>query len=690
MHRLAVALLLLPACALGQAKLLANYAISARLNPSDKSVTGHETLVWTNDSQDEITELQFHLYMNAFKNSRSTFLKESGGQLRNDRMQKDSWGYIDVKSMRIAGGADLTKSMQFIAPDDHNADDRTAIRVPLPQPVAPGRQIQLEIDFYTKFPHVYARAGYHGDFFLGGQWFPKIGVWEKAGMRYASTSQWNCHQYHATTEFYADYGKYAVDLTVPSNFVVGATGVQKSERKNNDGTTTHSFYQENVHDFAWTAQPQYLRFVRTFDADREVTAPELTDITRMLGVSHAEARLSNVQMILLLQPEHADQMERHFRAAANAIKYFGLWYGSYPHATLTIVDPPSGAGGAEGMEYPTFITAGTSWLVAKNDGNPEEVIVHEFGHQFWQGLVGSNEFEEAWMDEGFNTYSTGKVLDKVYGPRTAPLRLASVPLSFFMGLPVATADEIDRSAYLAMPKADDLWRRGWEYETLISYGINSYMRTGLMMSTLEKTLGEPVMAKVMRTYQQRWRYGHPAAPDFINVVNTVSGKDMNWFFQQFLYSSNVADYAVADAASEPERADSGVLDDSGQHKVVTSEQASKIDEQKAKSKKENFRTKITIRREGEAIYPVDILIRFENGETERRQWDGRYRWVKYELVKPSKLASVVVDPDHKLVLDANWSNNSHVMKPQSSTTVKWSASVLFWIQQLLQTLAMLA
>jgi Peptidase family M1 domain len=690
MYKWVFTILLFPVCAFAQAKLLANYNLSARLNPTDKSVTGHETLLWKNDSQDTIPELQFHLYMNAFKNTKSTFIRESGGELRGDRLKKDSWGYLDIQRMQIAGGADLTKSIRFIAPDDGNADDQTVIRVPLPNPVAAGGQIQLEIDFYTVFPHVYARAGYHGDFFLGGQWFPKIGVWEKAGMRYATTPGWNCHQYHATSEFYADYGRYAVDLTVPSNFVVGATGVQKNEQKNTDGTTTYSFYQENVHDFAWTAQPTYLRFVRTFEAEREVSPSELTDTARMLGISHEDARLSNVQMILLLQPEHSGQVERHFRATANAIKYFGLWYGRYPHATITVVDPPAGAGGADGMEYPTFITAGTSWLIGKNDGTPEEVIVHEFGHQFWQGLVGNNEFEEAWMDEGFNTFSTGKVMDLAYGRRNIPFYLAGVPLSLFIKPPTIGSDEMDRTVYLILPKADDLARRAWQYQNFESYGINSYMRTGAMLRTLENTLGEATMTKVMRTYQQRWRYDHPAFPDFINVVNQVSGKDMTWFFQQFVYSSNIVDYAVAEATSEVERAPAGIIDQGPGHKTVRVEDAAKIDKEKAKNKKETFRTKITIRREGEAIYPVDILARFENGETERRQWDGQYRWVKYEFLKPSKLESVVVDPEHKLVLDADWSNNSYVVKPKSGTTVKWSSSILFWVQQMLQTLSLLA
>src|SRR3974377_626566 len=114
------AYILLPVCAFAQAKLIANYNLSPPRNPDDKSVTGRETLVWKNDSQDTIPDLQFHLYMNAFKNTRSTFIRESGGELRGDHFQKDSWGYIDIKRMQIAGGAGLTKTIPFIPPDDGN------------------------------------------------------------------------------------------------------------------------------------------------------------------------------------------------------------------------------------------------------------------------------------------------------------------------------------------------------------------------------------------------------------------------------------------------------------------------------------------------------------------------------------------------------------------------------------------
>ncbi len=684
MHRLLIAALL-PVCAFAQANNIANYDLTARLDPVKKTVEGHETLRWTNISTEPVAELQFHLYMNAFRNEKSTFMKESGGQLRGDRSHNDSWGWIDVKSLRT-GGADLTKSIQFIAPDDGNADDRTVIRVPLPKPLGPGQEIALDIDFHTQLPHVFARTGYHGDFFLVGQWFPKIGVFETPAQRYATKAQWNCHQFHATTEFYADFGRYTAKLTVPSNYVVGATGegvpIQRTERE-----TTYQFMQANVHDFAWTAQPTFRRHQRMFRASEWVSDRELDATAKRFGIARDEARLSDVNMILLLQPEHDSQADRHFRAVANAIKYFGLWYGRYPHHTITVVDPPHGGGGAGGMEYPTFITAGTSWIDTPGNGEPEEVVVHEFGHQFWQGMVATNEFEEAWMDEGFNTYSTGKVMDVAYGARTLPLRIMGIPLQFIMPTGVLKSDAIDRAGYLTGPKIDSLARMAWQYQNTQSYFVNSYARPGVMLRSLENLLGEDTMARAMRAYQQRWRWRHPAAPDFFRAVNEASGRDMTWFFDQFVNGSNVLDYRIAEASSDTVDTARGEFNG----RTVTAKDAGKTDRDLKKAKKQMYETKVTVRREGEAITPVDIRFDFEKGVVERRQWNGQYRWMKYTFTKPQKLTQVQLDPDRKMLLDANFTNNSYTLdKTHLGTSIKWSSTLLFWVQWMMAAVSAMA
>ena len=218
-----------------------DYQISVALDPSKHELTGRQTLTWRNPSTtDAVSELQFHLYLNAFKNTKSTFVKESGGQLRGDEMAKDGWGWIDITSLRTATGADLKPTLAFIQPDDGNKDDQTVARVTLPEPVPPGGSVTLEMAFTSRLPQVFARTGHKDDFYLAGQWFPKLGVYEPAGMRGRETGGWNCHQFHANSEFYADFGTYAVDITVPSHYIVGATGERKRERKNGNGTTTYT------------------------------------------------------------------------------------------------------------------------------------------------------------------------------------------------------------------------------------------------------------------------------------------------------------------------------------------------------------------------------------------------------------------------------------------------------------------
>ena len=717
--RAALRLLLLPVCAFllivqcqadPAAKPVVWYKIDARLQLDDKqhptNIEAQQQLTWLNDSPDTISELQFHLYLNAFKNEKSTFFRESGGQLRGDTFAPGKWGWIDVSSMKLAG-EDLTKKITFIHPDDDNADDRTVISVPLSRPVQPGEKITLDIAFTARLPRVYARTGYWGSFAMVAQWFPKIGVWEAVGERRRQVAGWNCHQFHANSEFYADFGVYDVSLTVPAAYKdkVGATGKLKSERVNQDGTVTYNFQQADVHDFAWTADSKYIKVTRPFRADEWVTAAETAEWSRRLGLPAEQIRLRDVEVTLLIQPEHQSQTDRHFRAAFNAIKYFGLWYGRYPYDTLTVVDPPYNGDGAGGMEYPTLITAGTSWWAGR-DQNPEAVIVHEFGHQFWYGLVASNEFEESWLDEGFNTYSTAKVLKVAYGPDVFPIRYQGVPL-FYLPFEVPHPDE-DRLGTLEGKFNDPILTAAWKYYDSQSYGINSYPRTGLTLNTLERYLGEDLMARVMRTYQQRWRYNHPTSQDYFEVVNQVTGQDFTWFFDQFVKGTNTLDYEVAETKSTQPDTAAGIYDRDGQRIEV------KEPEQPEENSKAPYDNEIDVRRVGEAWFPVELLFTFKDGsrvsarpaavrdgvieyqlESSRtgqrwtESWAVKDRWKKFKFFTASELQMAQVDPEQKVLLDANLTNNSRTMASGVGAAVRWTTGAMFWLQALLQTISSL-
>ena len=303
----------------------ASYAITARLDPASRIIRGEEILTWRNPASIPAATLRFHLYYNAWRNARSTWMRER--RLGRDdpalvNRPESDWGWIDVTSMRLIGGTspvDITARMRFIAPDDGNADDRTVLDVGLDRPVAPGETVNLQIAWSSRVPRTFARTGTIGSFYFLAQWFPKIGVLQDTG--------WNCHQFHSATEFFSDFGNYDVRLTVPNAWIVGATGVERDRRDEGDLSTTHHYVQEDVHDFAWTTSPDYIEKRARFE----------------------HPSLPAVDMRLLLQPEHAGQAGRHFDATRAALKYYGEWFGAYPYGHVTIVDPAwqSQAGGME-------------------------------------------------------------------------------------------------------------------------------------------------------------------------------------------------------------------------------------------------------------------------------------------------------------------------------------------------------
>lgn len=622
---------------------LANYRIDVTLDPTTKRLTGRETLTWRNPSNDVIRELQFHLYLNAFRNEKSTFMRESGGQLRGDRIDRDAkenpYGSIDVTAMRVRGGPALT--YQFIQPDDRNRDDRTVIRVPLNEPLGPGETIVLDITFRAKLPKIFARTGYSQDYFLVGQWFPKIGVYEPAGTRYSTQGQWNCHQFHAHSEFYADYGVYDVNITTPKSYFIGATGLLTGETAGPNGTKTQRWHAEDVVDFAWTASPHF----------QAVDEPW----QRPSGGA--------VNIRLLMQPEHMGQADRHLKAAKAALTYFDKHLGPYPFPNLTIVDPPTHASGSAGMEYPTFITAGTSWGLPEGIRIPEVITVHEFGHQYFMQLLASNEFEEAWLDEGFNQYYEGRIMDATYGVRSSQYDL--------FGYRVGDL-ESSRDSYVHQdnPALGASFGNTWQLPEG-QYGVLTYYKTATWLRTLEGLVGRAVLDEIMRTYFQRWQFKHPNADNFIAIVNEIVSKrlgqkygpNMNWFFDQVLYGDKVVDYELSNLVNR-----------------TTARQ--KRDGRKQAT--------VTVQRKGDGQMPVDVLVHFDNGRELMLFWDGKARQRIFTLNENAEVVWAKVDPKQKLYMDTNLNNNSLTLEPSSAPAAKFAAKFLFWVENWMQWLAWLA
>jgi hypothetical protein len=607
----------------------ANYSITARLDPATRTITGSETIRWRNITSKPAADLQFHLYWNAWKNTRSTFMRERAlGGGSESRPVPDDWARVDVTTI-VVGGSDRTASRRFIAPDDDNPNDETVMSVPLMQPIEPGGSADIEVAWTAHVPRTFARTGAIGNFFFIAQWFPKLGVLQEDG--------WNCHQFHAGTEFFSDYGVYDVALTVPGAWPVGGTGVERERRDNADGTATHRYYQEDVHDFAWTTSPDYVVRTARFE----------------------DQRLPAVEMRLLLQPEHAAQAERHFDATRTTLKYYGDWYGAYPYGHITIVDPAfqSGAGG---MEYPTLFTAGTRWLVSARVTTPEGVTVHEAGHQFWYGIVGNNEFEDAWMDEGLNTFSTARAIAQVYDPNYLALRYFGGFVPWVLeDVALSRETEGNRLAgYRRDAKSDVPSTPTYRYFPTTGGSI-TYNKTALWLNTMERMLGWPTLQRILSAHFAAWKFKHPTPADFFAIAGKVSGQDLGWYFDQVYRSSNVFDYGVQALQSARDG--------------------------------DQYRATVVVRRYGEATFPVDVLVIFASGERVTERWDGKDRWKAYTYERPTPVVSAQVDPNRVLLLDVDYTNNSRTLEPKGGTAAaKWSMTWMVWLQDCLLSWVALA
>ena len=613
----------------------ANYSIDVRLDVGGRGLIGSEVVTWRNISAYPTSKLCFHLYYNAWKNDQSTWMREAGLRGRRRPQRRDAWGWTTVTSVRLlqpgSAAVDLT-DRRFNAPDDGNEADETVLEVLLPDPVAPGASVKIAVDWNARIPRTFSRTGAVGSYYFLAQWFPKLGVLEDSG--------WNCHQFHAGTEFYADYGVYDVRMTVPRSWVVGASGLERGRANNPDGTTTHTYHAQDVHDFAWTTSPDYLERTARFE----------------------HPTLPAVDMRLLLQPEHAGQADRHFDATRTALRFYGEWFGAYPYGHVTVVDP-AWQSGAGGMEYPTLFTAGTRWIAPRDVMDPEGVTVHEAGHQFWYAMVGNNEFEDAWLDEGLNTFSTGRAIEANPAYRTnyqSTRYFGGLVPWVFRDIPVTReVDENGLSGYRESAESDAPSTPSYRYFPATGGGL-SYSKTALWLHTLERHLGWPTLQRAMSTFFERWKFRHPKPQDFFDIVNEVSGRDMTWFFDQVHRSSNTFDYGVQSVCTE---------------EIPGSERAAA-----------RRRSTVIVRRHGEAVFPVGLLVTFEGGDTVREPWDGKDRWKAYTYERGEPAVSAIVDPERVLLLDVDRTNNSFTAEPRSSEAArKWMLKWMVWLQDALAT-----
>jgi Peptidase family M1 domain len=607
------------------------YRIEAKLDVVKKTITASETLTYHNLTGQPQQAFPFHLYLNGFQ-PHSTFTTEANSGVPEENPDPANLGSITIGRITVAGMGDVTDRMQFIHPDDDNAADRTVMQVTLPKPVPAGADVQFTITFTDKLPRVVARTGYIRDFFMVGQWFPKVGVWWKGA--------WNCHQFHSSTEFFADFGTYEVKLTLPQNEIVGATGALTSTTNNSDGSKTLVFRADDVHDFAWTASPSF----------------------RLIEDSW-KGSAGTVNIHLLVSPGNMSSAARFLESTKGGLRVFDEWIGPYPYDQLTVVDPPHGGLAAGGMEYPTLFTADTFWYMPKGALIPEITAVHEFAHQYFYGMVGTNEFEEAWLDEGITSYMEAKVMNELYGKGTSVFKFPFLTLGDTDDHRVGLAS----AGYWKWTDTDPLTRLGWRFYSESSYADVTYGKTTQVLTTLEKLIGEETMRRALHIYFLRYRFTHPTGEDFLRTIEEVSGRDLRWYFNQAVYGTNLLDYEILDAHSEALPADDKAKKDSRGGAAI-------------------YRTFVTVHRKGDFIFPEDVKITFSDKSSVMEHWDGQDRWIRYQYDRPAELLSAEIDPGDTVTLDLNFYNNSYAVKEDHRAIHKLTNIWTFiaeWVSQML-------
>jgi len=647
---------LLPSLFVAQEALSArttNYNISLTLNTKEKQVAATQKLTFVNPSPDTIWTMPFHMYYNAFKNNHSTFANEAkgfGSRKSEKDIQAGIWSWIDVTQVVDASGNLLTDSLRYQAVDDGNPNDHTVLVLRLKEPILPHATYQLDMQWQSQIPKTSIRTGYNHDFFFMAQWYPKLGVYEKAGTRFAKEGQWNCHQYHANTEYYGEFGVYEVSITAPKEFVIGASGHLIEEEVNGNAKTS-TYRAEDVIDFAWTANPSFI---------------EIKDQWR------------DVDIKLLIMPEHVCNKDRFLVAAKHTLDFFEEYIEKYPYPYLTIVSPPCYGLFSGAMEYPTLFTAPTLCLLPENIRTTETLTMHELTHQYFMQMLATNEQEEAWMDEGFTAFFEAKMMDKFF-PK-------GVLYWDYMNVYVG-AMEYRRGRFF---NADNIsigpmsafgwhFRHGGHRE--IVYG-----KGAMTLATLEGLVGEACMQNIIKTYFKRWKFKHPCRHDFLDVVNEVVSQCYDEAFSrmvfevmtQAIYDTAPCDYAVHSVTNTPIQEPLGFFDNLTQPKIPTQ-----------KEKNTRYKAQTILFRLGGFQVPQEVFITFDNGDVITEEWDGKARSIDFTYEGTRKIVSVHIDPKQKILLDKNLINNSYSTQTQTTGIYRYATSFMTWMQGALVSISAL-
>lgn len=623
-----------------------NYKINVTLDDKTHSLSGFEEFEYINNSSLELEYLIIHLWPNAYKNSKTAMSR----QKFMDRDYFMLWagatakGYIDSLDFQVNGTKARWEYLE-------GYEDIAVLY--LDQPIPAGGSIKVSTPFFVKLPSgSISRLGHIGESYQITQWYPKPAVYDKNG--------WHEMPYLTQGEFFSEFGSYDVSITLPDNYTVGATGDLQTQEEINrlnelsqkpleinammgnnkedefppssSKMKTLRYKQSNVHDFGWFADKRWI--VRK----GEVELP------------HSKRKVTTWAMFT---PQNAVIWDAAgLKSIEDGLHYYSLWSGDYPYNQCTAVDGTISAGG--GMEYPNVTVIGSSG----SESTLKTVIIHEVGHNWFYGILGSNERDNAWMDEGINSFfETRTILATNPDINGLSVLTGGLDISKILGLNKYSYQFMtEELPYLITARGsnDQPMQGPSEYFTNMNYGTIVYKKSALAFNYLMNYLGEEKFNQCMADYFEAWKFRHPSPKDIKESFEKTSGKDLSWFFDDLINSTRHVDYK---ASSIKLKQDSSVL---------------------------------KVKNVGEIAGPFSVDI-IRDGKLESRQWfDGVARSESTKVNISAKKGDLIKVNQVQGIPEFDRNNNilrtKGIMKTVEPTTLKLFTGVddpetsqLFWI-----------
>jgi hypothetical protein len=511
-----------------------HYRINVELNDSNNSLNAFMELDYINHSPDTLNFIYMHLWPNAYKNNSTALANQllEMGQTNFYYAEDKDRGYIDQLDFNVNG-----EKVKW----EYDPEHIDICKVYLNEPLLPGQKLLLSSPFFVKIPKgVYSRLGHIGESFQISQWYPKPAVYDKHG--------WHQMPYLSQGEFFSEFGSFDVSITLPANYVVGSTGdlidgeqelawlnakAMKTEKikefpsdmsfpPSDTKKKTLRYFQKDVHDFAWFADKRF------HVLKGEVELPQSKrKVTLWAMFTNAEAPL----------------WMRSIEYLHDAVYYYSLWNGEYPYNHVTAVDGSISAGG--GMEYPNVTVIGTS----RTAFLLETVIVHEVGHNWFYGILGTNERVHPWMDEGINSFNELRYMRMKY-PKAGLLGLSKDhKVTKILNLEEFNHKSQYELAYLlnARRNLDQPIELPAPAYTSLNYGAIVYSKTAIVFDYLREYLGSELFDQCMHEYFNQWKFKHPYPNDLRKIFEEVSGKNLSWFFDDVINTSGKFNYKLKSA-----------------------------------------------------------------------------------------------------------------------------------------------